>query len=364
MSVIQEFPVTAVGTFVHRLLLTLGGAVAIVRPALALRRMYWTRAKMTRRAWVVILGATACLFPLSGCAQSTQNLLRSKQEDPAPRTQVDPGHGGMEEQFSPPPRPGSQELPPGRRVPEYLQPPPVLPPLRVVCPTPQASSIAKTDTPPVQCDKPVADHDLVSALRMLLDKQPDKALAYLERYDRATQEMFIRLLPTLVLLEDKSIEQLSPAEVGTLQDQMQGVLVTLRGRTALTINKLLLCDQFKGFGQVKVKRDYVFQAGDMMQVYVELCNTDCERRDDYYVTVVHGTVAIIDTNGTTVCFWNYKAAEAPLQSCLPRYDCCRNYVVWLPGKMPPGRYFLTIEMADETRPTRRVTQKSVEFVVR
>jgi hypothetical protein len=329
---------------------------------------------MTRRLWLVILGATACVTTLSGCAQSTQNLLHARPED-RPAKQ-DPGLGSAEEQFGPPTRPGIHELPPGRRVPEYLQPPPVLPPL-IIKPLPLPPTEAIGSQPPVnpsvQCEKPNDDHALVNALRLLLNKQPDKALPYLEQYDRATQELFIRLLPPLVLLNDKAVDQLSPTEVGTLHDELQGVLLALRTHTQLAISKLCLCDNSYGFGRVIPRRDSLFQAGDMMLIYVELCNTDCELRGEYYVSEVVGEVSISDAHGKKLWWHNYSAHDdALLFSRLPRYDCCHTYMAPLPASVPPGQYVLTMELTDKTHPLpdktppppHRVTRKSIEFIVR
>jgi hypothetical protein len=320
---------------------------------------------MTRRLWLVIFGATACVTTLSGCAPSTPNLLRNRPED-QPAKQV-PGLGPAEEQFGPPTRPGF-------RVPEYMQPPPVLPPLTIKpLPAPPAQAIeTKTPVnPSVQCEKPNDDHALVNALRLLLNKQPDKALPYLEQYDRATQELFIRLLPPLVLLNDKAVDEMSPTEIGTLHDELQGVLLALRTRTQLAISKLCLCDDSYGFGRVKPRRDCLFQAGDMMLIYVELCNTDCELRGEYYVSEVYGKAWISNARGEEKWLHDYRD-NALLFSRLPRYDCCHTYMVPLPAGIPPGQYVLTMELTDKTHPLpdktlpppHRVTRKSLEFIVR
>jgi hypothetical protein len=309
------------------------------------------------------------LTTLSGCAQSTQNLLNCKcwQEDKAANKQQQqrPGlYAAEESEIFPPQRPaGVEPLPPGRRVPEYLQPPPVLPPLKLnrydLCPPIQP--------PPVQPEKAPDDPALVIALRMLLSKQPDKALPYLEHYDRATQEVFIRLLPTLALLDEKSIDQLSASEADKLQEQLEGALVPLRRRAELTIAKMCLCESFEGlgFGRITPKRDgYIFQAGEILPIYIEVCNTTCQLRDGYYVTHINGTASIYDQSGQRVAFHDYRLREPPMKSLLPHYDCWRPYAVNLPMHMPAGKYLLTVEITDRTLPTARTARKSVEIVVR
>jgi hypothetical protein len=339
---------------------------------------------MTRRAWLVILGWAMCNTALPGCAPSTQNLLHGSgsQEDPGARAAVKQAQIGQysadePQRIDPPVRPVSGGSPyaqraqpgPGGRVPEYLQPPPVLPPLKLALPTLSMAVVQKADTnPPVSpqviCETPRVDHDLVNALRMLLSKQPDKALAYLEHYDRAKQELLLQLLPTLVLLSEKPSEQLNPTEVSAMQDQMQGLLVALRARNDLTIDKICLCDEIKGYGLFTPKRNgYVFQAGDMLLIYIELCNTTCESRNGYFVTDINGIATIRDAQGQECLKWNYSEAELPFLSLLPRYDCWRPYQLYLPRKMPPGKYTLTMVMTDRTRPLRQIAHKSVEFMI-
>jgi hypothetical protein len=94
-----------------------------------------------------------------------------------------------------------------------------------------------------------------------------------------------------------------------------------------------------------------------------LCNTSCERRSGYYVTDVNGTATIRDANGQPCYFNNYRPVESPFLSLLPRYDCWRPYQLYLPDKMPPGKYTLTMEMTDLTRPLHYIARKSVEFIV-
>jgi hypothetical protein len=330
---------------------------------------------MTRRTWLGILSTAMCFTSLPACAPTTQSLLKNdtpkEHGDKFPARQFrDPNDPSEQSEIVPPPRPDQGQRPPGYRVPEYLKPPPVLPPLWLAPTLPVPATQVTNDnpavTPQVIVRRPEdSDHNLVNALRMLLSKQPDKALPYLEHYDRATQELFIRLLPTLVLLSEKPFDQLSPNEVGALQDQVQGLLVTLRTRSELTINKMCLCDNVGSYGQITPRRDAnVFQPLDMMLIYLELGNTSCELRNGYYVTDINGKASITDTAGNVVLFQDFREKEKPLYSASAVHDCCRTYVRYLPAVMPPGKYFLTMEVTDETRPLRRVARKTVEIIVR
>jgi hypothetical protein len=146
---------------------------------------------------------------------------------------------------------------------------------------------------------------------------------------------------------------------------VQGLLVTLRTRSELTISKMSLCDNVAGYGQITPRREgNVFRPFDMLLIYLELSNTSCELRDGYYVTDINGQLSITDSAGNRVLFQDFRQKETPLRNASAVYDCSRTYMLYLPAVMPPGKYLLTMDVADVTRPARRVTRKSIEFIVR
>jgi hypothetical protein len=363
---------------------------------------------MTRRLCLLLLGAGLCAPTLPACAPTTHSLLKctcweNEQGGNGPgshgsgRVQPGPYLGVEEAELAAPPRPeevsgspypsrqhaltasGKQRpvLPPGQNVAETWDPPPVRPPLEL---PPRAfgeqSSQAQepnAGAPPVVHiaeASPPSEEGLVAALKSLLNKQPADAAKHLDRYDRTTQDFFMRLLPLVALLNEKSVDQLSPTEVGGLEEQVQGVLAALRSRTELIIDKMCLFDGIDHrHGQVTPKRDgYAFQprtsrqAGELVQVYVELRNLSCELRDNSYVTILNGTVKILDGQNKIVWSHNYRLREVPLSNRMPRYDCCRVYDFPVP-MMPPGKYTLSIEILDVTRQPFRSAQRSVEFNV-
>src|ERR1019366_2863609 len=91
---------------------------------------------------------------------------------------------------------------------------------------------------------------LVQALQCMLDDRHEEALKYLRAYDDSTQQFFLRLLPPLTILVKKRIEDLTPAEVAVLIDQIDGLRISLLHRSELVVSKLCYCKQEKGY-QVK-----------------------------------------------------------------------------------------------------------------
>jgi hypothetical protein len=347
---------------------------------------------MKRRVCWAILASAFCLTGLPGCAL-TDHLLygdgRPKDPPAGEGVQVRQGHYPGLEAAEPkviaPPRPertsepipgaplpaNAVEAPTGRRVPEVTGPPlvslakPLLLQPMVLTQTP----LEGPSQPPVQPPPAAPQEPVVAALSCLLKKQLAEALTQLQRYDPATQELLMRLLPAVVLLSDKGVDQLAPAEAAALQEQVQQVLVALRNRTGLVIDKMCLCENISGFGQFKaLPEGHAFQAGtsrqagDWVQIYVELRNIASEQQGNYYATSLNGTVSLNDGQGKPVWTYNYRQREQPLRSSMPRSDCYRAYDFYVPA-VPPGRYTLTFEVVDETRQPQRTAKRSVEFVV-
>jgi len=147
------------------------------------------------------------------------------------------------------------------------------------------------------------------------------------------------------------------------------LLIALRSRADLVLEKMCLCEQITGCGQYTPFRDgQSFQAGtkrqkgDLVHLYVELRNTDCELRDRYYVTALNATVTLTDATGMQVWKYNYRQREKQEQSLKPISDCYRPYDFFVP-EAQPGLYTLTLEVVDETRPQHRTARKSIPFHV-
>jgi hypothetical protein len=225
---------------------------------------------------------------------------------------------------------------------------------------------------PIVAEKPALKPEpLVEALRCVLENRPDEALVHLKGYDPSTQELFIRLLPPMALLSHKTIDKLSPAEIASLHEQLQSLVVALRPRTELTIGKMCFCEWIKSYGVYKpVADNHVFQAGlpgqpgELVQLYVELQNFCSECRPPFHETRFSSYVEITDANGKWWWRHRFDDRKQPLRSLSELHDFFNNYSFHVPH-IPPGAYTLTIQVADETLPDqRRVTKKSLPMTVR
>ena len=148
----------------------------------------------------------------------------------------------------------------------------------------------------------------------------------------------MRWLPALALLSEKSVEQLTAVETAMLQEQVNGLLMVLRDRTDLVIDKLCLCERIDGYGDYKpVREGHAFQARELVQAYVEVRNIASVLREDrYYVTVLKGSITFQDAQCTRVRIINISNKERELRSIEPRSECMRSVSFNVPPDLPGG----------------------------
>jgi hypothetical protein len=357
---------------------------------------------MKRNAWLgtIRMGLIACLLP--ACAHTSGTTTGPSASDPRPATEVAEQHypgwppppaapAGEETQSVPPvlplpetkqPLPDNSQLTavsdlkigqPIQRTEGTVEPDgPSLPP-STSTPEPLPGSVRNAPPPlPVAEKTPLpSDEPVVLALRSLLNDKPEEALEHLKHYDAANQEALICLTATVARLTKKKLDQLSPTEVAGLQDQLQkSLLGALRPRAELLIDKMCFCEWIKGYGNYgPLPENYEFQPkvgdrpGESVQVYVELRNLTSEVRGTAYETRLQSTMRIFDQGGKEVVFRAFPDRDGPFRTLTPLPDYFKSYSFYVPH-MPPGKYTLTFEVKDVTRPeTPRSACKSLEFRV-
>jgi hypothetical protein len=216
---------------------------------------------------------------------------------------------------------------------------------------------------------------VVTALRALLEKRPAEALECLKGYDKASQEMLLCLLPLAVRLTEGGLQQAQSAELATLLEQLRILERPLAERSALTIDKMCLCRKIESYGVYqKMPDDGAFtagvgeQAGDLVQVYVELGNFACKQQGSAYETCMASTLEIRDYRGNLV--WRRDFPAQPDRSHSPRHDYFINYRFCVPPHVPPGSYVLWVQVKDLTgqpgkdAPEYRSARRSLDFRVR
>jgi hypothetical protein len=360
---------------------------------------------MTRRIGYWIIGTALGLPPLAGCAQwgttgtspdadcaqlmafwdrqfrgpSTSIVAQATETDNVPIAHESKTLSSQEltgatkgiEQGHPPAEPVSVTQPPpilATAAPDLPKPLPVQP---AVAAPPQIAVQAEPTPPVVPGAFPVRREPLVDALQYVIDNRPNDALQALRKYDQATQEVLLRLMPVLALMTQKSIESLSTPEVAMFNEQLQILSDLVRPHTKLAIDKACFCEWIKSYGIYKpLPEGHAFlgstpnRTGEFVQLYVELRNFASEFRSGSYATRLSSSVEIRDQKGDKIWFYQFDDRKQPIRSQTLLHDYFNNYCFYVPSGLPAGTYTLTIQVTDETRPGQpRVASKQLEFRV-
>jgi hypothetical protein len=217
--------------------------------------------------------------------------------------------------------------------------------------------------------RPREEPALVAALRCFLDKRPGDAMERLKGYDQTNQELLLVLLPMVARLSEGGLGKASPQEVNTLLESVNSVLVPLRARAPVTINKMCFCKEIRGFGDYEPLPDFHrFRPGDRVRIYVELQNCTSQPRTDASGQVRHvinlvSSAEIKDYRGNKVwpedIVFQRQGANASLTL---RHDYFDNYGFWVP-EIPPGSYTLWIQVEDRGTNPPRTVKGSLDFHV-
>jgi hypothetical protein len=234
----------------------------------------------------------------------------------------------------------------------------------------QPEQVPPADTKPPLAEPPMKLAPVVMALQCILDDHHKDALKHLEAYDAETQKFYLRFLPTLTILARKSIDQLTNSEVAMLNEQLQSMLLTLRPRTELAIERMCYCESFKAFGDyTPLPEGHAFVApsgnrlGEMVSIYVEVRNVASVQRGDSFETRIVNTIEIRDATGQRRGEFAFEEDKKPLR-VRSRLNDYGNMLTFPVPPLPAGTYQLVLRVADETIPgARRVAEKTLEFHV-
>lgn len=210
---------------------------------------------------------------------------------------------------------------------------------------PQQPEILPTTLKPVGQESP-----LLIALRCYLDKRPAEAIAILGQYEKSSQDVLLCLLPLAAHLADTGLDKTGDKSLGMVLEQLNSMMVPLRTRAPLLIDKMCLCRSIGGFGDyVPLPADHVFRSGELVRLYVEMRNFQSDRREIapgqmVYVTELGGRAEIRDFTGKPV--WSQEFhRDRPDQSQSLRTDYFEHYRFCLP-ELSPGPYTLWLWVKD------------------
>jgi hypothetical protein len=246
-------------------------------------------------------------------------------------------------------------LPPSR--------PPGPPVAKVVDPYPVAAGSVRVPGEESQTGPPEPearrgdDPPLVTALRCFLQKHPAEALEALGQYEKSNQELLLGLLPLAARLTEK----VNPQEFDQVVNELDSLLLPLRARATLTLDKMCFCRRIEKFGVYDpLPEGHWFHAGEPVQVYVELQNVSSRLEGDTYVSQLASSVEIHDSEGHIVWKQGFGDRDRADVSHSLRHDYFNNYRFCVP-EIPPGQYTLGIRVDDVF--TRRSAERWLDFPV-
>jgi hypothetical protein len=239
-------------------------------------------------------------------------------------------------------------------APEQAPPPQAPQPL----PTISAAGPDRPTADPVatQTAKESSEPPLLTALRLVLAKNPSEAIDALQAYDKQTQEILLALLPVVARLSEAGLDRASPQEITALLDQLNSLANLLRGRSALGLDKACFARRIDGFGQYDtLAANPVFMAGtdgphaDRARVYAEVRNFLSKFNGKSYEINLTGRLEIYDGDGQWR--WGRDVRDAqPMYSLSPRQDVFVSFRFSPPANLRPGNYVLVVEVHDESVP--------------
>ena len=192
-------------------------------------------------------------------------------------------------------------------------------------------------------------HPIVRALECMLDNRPQEAQQQLGVYDTRTQELLLRLLPSLSLVAKNN--NLSAADIAVLSEQMAGFNRILQQNAEFSLPKMCFCelDSIQGYAIYKpLPAEAEFVAGQYVQLYVELKNFTSRPRDGGFETKFASKVEIRDDKGKEIWKWRFPSDKLTLVSRTRLTEYYHKYGIPFPSNLPPGDHTLIVEMVDET----------------
>jgi hypothetical protein len=209
---------------------------------------------------------------------------------------------------------------------------------------------ARTPEPPPA--PPPPDPAIIRALRCLLEKHPEgsteaDAVALLQTYPAANQDLLLQLLPLIARLTEGGIDRADPAEMARIVEILESVAAPLRRQAPLSVDRVCYCKRINKFGDYEAYDDRkTFRPGELVQLYAELRNVVSEPAGNVYEVRVASTVEIRDDHGKVVWRLDCPDRNRPERSPAQRHDYFTSQMFSLPEAFPPGQYTLHLTVTD------------------
>jgi hypothetical protein len=239
-------------------------------------------------------------------------------------------------------------------------PPPLAPAAgSVQPPTPAEPRVALAPPPP-------ADPPLVAAVRAYLDNRPDLAVEHLRGFDKANQELLLRLLPAVAHAQHAKLTAGADAQV--LVTKMEAASDAVARVAPLDVRKACFVWQVKQFGVYDpLPANHAFLPGGMAVLYAEVQNAPSDPTPhpgggDGYVTRLHCELHLLDAAGKQLARFDPTTAEGMAVNDFTRSPL-RDVFLRLGFQVPKAAGAYTAVFVVRDPATGRSASKKAEFRV-
>jgi hypothetical protein len=206
---------------------------------------------------------------------------------------------------------------------------------------------------------------LIKALRAFQGNRPDDAISLLRQLDPANQDVLLYLMPLMVRLGEKNMQNLPPEELAALVDRLQQATAMLKTKAALRLEHVCFCQAVRKFGDVvPFEATHEFRPEEHVYLYLEIRNFTCKLMDNIQAPLKAPGAAtanstetfsiklatrleICDPQGRPVVHWDLNREDHALT---PTQDYYHTYRFNVPKNLPPGNYTLWVTVADQNKP--------------
>jgi len=214
---------------------------------------------------------------------------------------------------------------------------------------------------------------LTLAFRAFQDNQPEKAVEYLQAFDKPNQELLLQLIPAVVQASKARLDRPDAEEAATLARQFEAAASAILKRSGFGVRKAAVCLAVDGFGVfTPVSDPNSLRKGSLYSVYVELENVPClpDVRSDGvkgFLTRLECEMRVTDEFGQTVEIQDVKTKTLGPKSTSSKSEFTRSPVrdyflaAVLQTPARPGAYTVTFEVRDPR--TGRSVSKPIPFRV-
>ena len=207
----------------------------------------------------------------------------------------------------------------------------------------------------------ITEPPLLAAVRSCWEKRPEEFHESLSQLDSGRRDLLLALIPLTVRIGEGDLARSNPREIAEIVDHLQGLVLMLRPRAALVLDKFCFCRYIRKFGEFQPLADKpAFHPGEMVEVYAEIRNVSSmphRSNNGDFRTHLHSKIQVRNSAGKVI---DSNGWDKPDDTLTPQHDYFQHFRFQIPDEQP-GTYTIHLEARDV--PTGRKVQQKLEFQI-